>query len=246
MPPSSAPCTTWAGTGPTSRCLPRTSSRPWWRTTRRGSRPPGRTGVCKFHCTFYTHHQMNSLTQVVLTILLGLLHRNVMVEAARFSHGQGATQMQDLSKLDVNSFDGIIFPGGHGVIKNLWGTLGSLLDHFELWTDRMVCWRWRSNIAPLISLDPLLRRMAKTASCMAMWRGCWRNSTVPASPLGMNLDETFQSVSAEWGGTMLEFNWLKKQRGCAVTKTLNCIFIQAWSQIADLHLFVRHFKSDYI
>lgn len=62
---------------------------------------------------------MSSLTQVVFTILFGLLHRNMMAEAARFSHGQGTTQMQDLSKLDVNSFDGIIFPGGHGVIKNL-------------------------------------------------------------------------------------------------------------------------------
>lgn len=52
-------------------------------------------------------------------ILFGLLHRNMMAEAARFSHGQGVTQMQDLSKLDVNNFDGIIFPGGHGIIKNL-------------------------------------------------------------------------------------------------------------------------------
>ncbi|KAK1893311.1 ES1 protein mitochondrial [Dissostichus eleginoides] len=28
-------------------------------------------------------------------------------------------QMQDLSKLDVNSFDAVIFPGGNGIIKNL-------------------------------------------------------------------------------------------------------------------------------
>lgn len=42
-----------------------------------------------------------------------------MTESARFSHGQGMMQMQDLSKLDVNSFDGVIFPGGHGIIKNL-------------------------------------------------------------------------------------------------------------------------------
>lgn len=47
----------------------------------------------------------------------------MMMEAARFSHGQGMTQMQDLSKLDVNSFDAVIFPGGHGIIKNLWGVL---------------------------------------------------------------------------------------------------------------------------
>ncbi|KAI1900856.1 hypothetical protein AGOR_G00054160 [Albula goreensis] len=46
-------------------------------------------------------------------------NRNMMVEAARFSHGQGMMQMQDLSKLDVNSFDAVIFPGGHGVTKNL-------------------------------------------------------------------------------------------------------------------------------
>lgn len=43
----------------------------------------------------------------------------MMMEAARFSHGQGMTQMQDLAKLDVNSFDAVIFPGGHGVVKNL-------------------------------------------------------------------------------------------------------------------------------
>uniref|UniRef100_A0A8C5NGK8 ES1 protein, mitochondrial-like n=1 Tax=Gouania willdenowi TaxID=441366 RepID=A0A8C5NGK8_GOUWI len=46
-------------------------------------------------------------------------NRNMMMEAARFSHGQGRMQMQDLSKLDANSFDAIIFPGGHGVTKNL-------------------------------------------------------------------------------------------------------------------------------
>lgn len=58
----------------------------------------------------------------------GLLHRNMMTEAARFSHGQGMTQMQDLSKLDVNNFDGVIFPGGQGIIKNLWGTVKSMFD----------------------------------------------------------------------------------------------------------------------
>ena len=51
------------------------------------------------------------------------LHRNMMMEAARFSHGQGMMQMQDLAKLDVNSFDAVIFPGGHGVVKNLWGIM---------------------------------------------------------------------------------------------------------------------------
>ncbi|KAF3851100.1 hypothetical protein F7725_012872 [Dissostichus mawsoni] len=46
-------------------------------------------------------------------------NRNMMMESARFSHGQGMMQMQDLSKLDINSFDAVIFPGGHGIIKNL-------------------------------------------------------------------------------------------------------------------------------
>ncbi|XP_057687866.1 ES1 protein, mitochondrial [Corythoichthys intestinalis] len=46
-------------------------------------------------------------------------NRNVMVESARFGHNEGMTQMQDLAKLDVNAFDAVIFPGGHGVIKNL-------------------------------------------------------------------------------------------------------------------------------
>ncbi|KAI7798377.1 ES1 protein [Triplophysa rosa] len=46
-------------------------------------------------------------------------NRNMMIESARFSHGQGMTQMKDLSKLDVNSFDAVIFPGGHGIVKNL-------------------------------------------------------------------------------------------------------------------------------
>ncbi|XP_061842186.1 ES1 protein, mitochondrial [Nerophis lumbriciformis] len=46
-------------------------------------------------------------------------HRNTMVESARFSHNQGVMLMHDLSKLDVNTFDAVIFPGGYGVIKNL-------------------------------------------------------------------------------------------------------------------------------
>uniref|UniRef100_A0A673LZG1 ES1 protein, mitochondrial-like n=1 Tax=Sinocyclocheilus rhinocerous TaxID=307959 RepID=A0A673LZG1_9TELE len=45
-------------------------------------------------------------------------NRNVMMESARFSHGQGMMQMNDLSKLDVNSFDAVIFPGGHGVVMD--------------------------------------------------------------------------------------------------------------------------------
>uniref|UniRef100_A0A3P9NTI3 Glutamine amidotransferase class 1 domain containing 3, like n=1 Tax=Poecilia reticulata TaxID=8081 RepID=A0A3P9NTI3_POERE len=46
-------------------------------------------------------------------------NRNMMIESARFIHGQGKRQMQDLSTLDVNSFDAVIFPGGHGIVKNL-------------------------------------------------------------------------------------------------------------------------------
>ncbi|XP_066570313.1 ES1 protein, mitochondrial [Amia ocellicauda] len=46
-------------------------------------------------------------------------NRNMMVESARFCHGDGKMQMHDLAKLDVNSFDAIIFPGGHGITKNL-------------------------------------------------------------------------------------------------------------------------------
>lgn len=42
-------------------------------------------------------------------------NRNVMIESARLARGK----MQDLSKLDVSSFDAVIFPGGYGVTKNL-------------------------------------------------------------------------------------------------------------------------------
>ncbi|PWA19788.1 hypothetical protein CCH79_00006903 [Gambusia affinis] len=46
-------------------------------------------------------------------------NRNVMIESARFIHDQGKKQIQDLSTLDVNNFDAVIFPGGHGIVKNL-------------------------------------------------------------------------------------------------------------------------------
>ncbi|XP_038141597.1 ES1 protein, mitochondrial [Cyprinodon tularosa] len=46
-------------------------------------------------------------------------NRNMMMESARFHHGQVKRQMQDLSSLDVNNFDAVIFPGGHGIVKNL-------------------------------------------------------------------------------------------------------------------------------
>ncbi|KAM4746486.1 ES1 protein, mitochondrial [Anableps anableps] len=46
-------------------------------------------------------------------------NRNMMIESARFIHGEGKRQIQDLSTLDVNYFDAVIFPGGHGIVKNL-------------------------------------------------------------------------------------------------------------------------------
>ncbi|XP_023697256.1 glutamine amidotransferase-like class 1 domain-containing protein 3, mitochondrial [Paramormyrops kingsleyae] len=41
--------------------------------------------------------------------------RNVLVESARLARGD----IQDLSQLDVNEMDAVIFPGGFGVAKNL-------------------------------------------------------------------------------------------------------------------------------
>ncbi|XP_063050327.1 ES1 protein, mitochondrial [Engraulis encrasicolus] len=47
-------------------------------------------------------------------------NRNMQVESWRFLHNHlGQLQVQDLSRLDVNSYDALIFPGGHGVLKNL-------------------------------------------------------------------------------------------------------------------------------
>lgn len=69
----------------------------------------GAVGVLTLSMVTWVHFVMNSVHP----------RRNMMMEAARFGHGQGMTQMQDLSKLDVNSFDAVIFPGGHGIIKNL-------------------------------------------------------------------------------------------------------------------------------
>ncbi|XP_061585911.1 ES1 protein, mitochondrial [Cololabis saira] len=46
-------------------------------------------------------------------------NRNMMTESARFSHSHLKMQMEDLSTLDVKSFDAVIFPGGHGITKNL-------------------------------------------------------------------------------------------------------------------------------
>ncbi len=48
--------------------------------------------------------------------------RNVMVEAARIARGN----IQELSHYKASDFDGLIFPGGFGVAKNLsdWGSKG--------------------------------------------------------------------------------------------------------------------------
>lgn len=123
-----------------------------------------------------------------------------MIESARFSHGQGAMQMQDLSKLDVNSFDGIIFPGGHGIIKNLWGTVklschctATSKNERQVSVKKMELWYFTT----LTSLDPPLWRMAKTASCTAMWRECLKTSIVHASQLGMYDLVSIQYVRVE-------------------------------------------------
>ena len=68
----------------------------------------------------------------------------MMTEAARFSHGQGMMQMQDLAKLDVNSFDAVIFPGGHGVNKNLWGIM-----KYEVITLRLCSVKWDTGMMKL-------------------------------------------------------------------------------------------------
>ena len=41
--------------------------------------------------------------------------RNVLVESARITRGR----VNDLSLLDADKYDGVIFPGGFGVAKNL-------------------------------------------------------------------------------------------------------------------------------
>ncbi|KAF7655169.1 hypothetical protein LDENG_00059970 [Lucifuga dentata] len=52
---------------------------------------------------------------------------NMMMESACFSHGQGMMQMQDLNKLDAKSFDAVIFPGAHGITKNLLASMAPVL-----------------------------------------------------------------------------------------------------------------------
>lgn len=108
------------------------------------------------------------------------LRRNMMVESARFSHGQGMMQMQDLSKLDVNTFDAVIFPGGHGITKNLWGTVQCWSK--TAYTEHEQCVKLIFN-----SLDPHLWRTAKTASSTMRWKRSLKSSTALASLSGMYL-----------------------------------------------------------
>ena len=56
------------------------------------------------------HHVVNHITGEEMKET-----RNVMVESARIARGN----IKELSKLQVNEFDAIVFPGGFGVAKNL-------------------------------------------------------------------------------------------------------------------------------
>lgn len=56
------------------------------------------------------HHVLNHITGQEME-----QKRNVLVEAARIARGD----ISDLNKLDVNEYDGLVFPGGFGVAKNL-------------------------------------------------------------------------------------------------------------------------------
>jgi enhancing lycopene biosynthesis protein 2 len=49
--------------------------------------------------------------------------RNTLVESARIARGE----IQDLNELNVNDFDGLVFPGGYGAALNLsdWGKFGA-------------------------------------------------------------------------------------------------------------------------
>ncbi len=56
------------------------------------------------------HHVINHITGEEMDET-----RNVLIESARIARGN----IKEIEELDVNSFDGIIFPGGFGVAKNL-------------------------------------------------------------------------------------------------------------------------------
>ena len=56
------------------------------------------------------HHVLNHITGEEME-----QKRNVLVEAARIARGN----ISDLKDIDVKGYDGIVFPGGFGVAKNL-------------------------------------------------------------------------------------------------------------------------------
>jgi len=56
------------------------------------------------------HHVINHITGEVMNE-----KRNVLIESARIARGK----IKNISKLNVDDFDAIIFPGGFGVSKNL-------------------------------------------------------------------------------------------------------------------------------
>jgi len=56
------------------------------------------------------HHVVNHLTGAEMPET-----RNVLIESARIARGK----IQPLARLDMRSFDAVIFPGGFGVAKNL-------------------------------------------------------------------------------------------------------------------------------
>lgn len=85
-------------------------------------------------------------------------NRNMLVESCRFTHGQNSMQVQDLSRLDVNTFDAIIFPGGHGIVKNL-STYSKDGKDFKLHSEvERVLKDFHKNRKPigLCSMSPLL------------------------------------------------------------------------------------------
>ena len=195
-----------------SRCLLPISSRCMWWTTWKSNLPLGRTGM-----HFRTHSETDWSSGLLgfiwfffhVTWLIPKgsiyhyfwpLHRNMMIESARFSHNQGNMQMQDLSKLDVNSFDAVIFPGGNGVTKNLWARM----------KHEAITQRWntdRHNDALILTfntLDPLSWRMAKTANCIVMWKECLKISIVLASLLGM-----YHLVNIQCNSTRVSISLLK-------------------------------------
>jgi enhancing lycopene biosynthesis protein 2 len=56
------------------------------------------------------HHVLNHITGEEMSE-----KRNVLVEAARIARGN----ISDLKDLDIKGYDGVVFPGGFGVAKNL-------------------------------------------------------------------------------------------------------------------------------